>query len=114
MWVQIAREVNHGGVFLENVRLREVEEGRVSSNGKKSVRTSPKKVSRENRTQTTKPRRVILEQIPPEQADKLGEAHRQFARRWIYACLSVDHQRRYAETVKLRLHSIGQLILDPA
>ena len=72
----------------------------MSKNGKKSLRTSPNKAPRQNRTQTAKPRRVrfnieaatgesayglgilgllfkeILEQIPPEQADKLGQAHR--------------------------------------
>ena len=72
----------------------------MSSNGKKSVRTSPRKVSCGNRTQTARPRRVslnieaatgesayglgilgllfreILQQISPEQADKLGQAHR--------------------------------------
>jgi len=72
----------------------------MSRNGKTSVRTKSKKVPRENRAESTKPRRVslniepatgesayglgilallfreILEQIPPEQADKLGEAHR--------------------------------------
>jgi plastocyanin domain-containing protein len=76
-----------------------MEEGHMSRNGKKSVRTISKKVPRENRTETAKPRpvslniesatgesayglgilgllfREILQQIPPEQADKLDQAH---------------------------------------
>jgi len=75
-------------------------EGHMSRDGNKSVRTRSKKIPLEIGAKTRKPRRVslniepatgesayglgilgllfreILEQIPPEQADKLGEAHR--------------------------------------